>query len=244
VNVTGNTVLVTGGSSGIGMALVEAFLKKGNRVIIAGRNEDKLTRLKTLFPAATAIACDIGNPGQLEQFIAQMHRSFPDLNVLVNNAGIQYHDSFAGSNPLASKISEEISVNLTAPIALCAGLLPLLVTKKQAAIVNISSALGLIPKSSAPVYCASKAGIHLFTKALRYQLEHTPVKVFEVFPPAVDTQMTAGAGKSKMRPDELADAFMSAFRMNLLEIPVGKVKWLKLLHRLSPSLAERLVKNS
>jgi short-subunit dehydrogenase involved in D-alanine esterification of teichoic acids len=113
----------------------------------------------------------------------------------------------------------------------------------EAAVVNVSSGLALVPKKSAPVYCGTKAGLHLFTKALRYQLEGSPVKVFEIIPPVVDTPMTAGRGRGKISPKQLVEEFMRAFAKNQFEVNIGKVKLLRLINRLLPSLADRIMKN-
>jgi len=119
-------------------------------------------------------------------------------------------------------------------------LLPLLKQNDNAAIINVSSGLGLVPKMQAPVYCSTKAGLHIFSKALRYQLDH--VKVFEIIPPLVETKMTTGRGKNKISPEELAAEFVQAFKCNHYEISIGKVKLLKLLNRVSPLLAENIMR--
>ncbi len=129
------------------------------------------------------------------------------------------------------------------PVTLCGLLLPVLSVQPQAAIVHVTSGLGLVPKKSAPVYCATKAGLHLFTKALRYQLEGSPVKVFEIIPPVVDTPMTAGRGSRKISPQQLVDEFMRAFERDRFEVSIGKVKLLRLISRLAPAVADRILKN-
>ena len=139
------------------------------------------------------------------------------------------------------KIEQEINVNLTAPIKLIALLLPVLQENKNAAIVNVSSGLGLVPKMQAPVYCGTKAGIHIFSKSLRYQLEK--VKVFEIIPPIVDTNMTKGRGNGKITADQLVEEFVKAFAKDEFEVNIGKVKLLKLVNRISPKLAEKIMKN-
>jgi len=141
-------------------------------------------------------------------------------------------------------IAEEIRLNLTAPIQLTARLLPHLAAQRQAAIVNVTSGVGIVPKQSAPVYCATKAGLRLYTAALRHQLAATDIRVFELIPPLVDTAMTEGRGSGKMSPKEVADRFWAAFARDRLEVPVGKIRLLKLLHRAAPRFAENLLKNS
>lgn len=241
---SGHTILITGGASGIGLALAERFINNDNKVIIVGRNEQKLNQLKLKYSNITTYACDIGIDEQLNVLVEQLYDNHPDLNMVINNAGIQYNFSFMDQADQSDQIVEEIAINLTAPIKLISKLLPLLVRSEQSAIINVSSGLGFVPKKTAPVYCATKAGLHIFTKALRYQLEHTNIKVFEIIPPVVDTDMTIGRGRNKISPEELVTQFMSSFQKDRLEAQIGKVKWLTFIHRWYPALAERILKNS
>ncbi len=243
---SGHTVLITGGASGIGLAMTKQFVHHGNKVIVIGRNERKLKEAEVSLPGITVYACDVSNEEQVNALIRELTELYPDINVLVNNAGIQYQYSFMDSeaDEMCGKVQDEIDVNLVAPIQLTARLLPLLSRHDEAAIINISSGLGLSPKKSAPVYCATKAGLHLFTKALRYQLASTTISVFEIIPPLVDTDMTKGRGSSKISTDRLVDEFWRAFRRNQQEVLIGKVKLLKWISRFSPSLADAILKNS
>jgi uncharacterized oxidoreductase len=243
---SGHTVLITGGASGIGLALTKQFIRHGNKVIIVGRNVGKLNEVKANDPKITVIGCDINHEDDTGRLVKELYQNYPDLSVLVNNAGIQYNYSFADSPDAhkLSKIREEIDINLTAPIRLTMELLPLLSRHEESAVVNVSSGLGLTPKKSAPVYCATKAGLHVFTKALRYQLEPTGVKVFEIIPPLVDTAMTRGRGRRKLSAESLAGEFWRAYRRDREEVLIGKVKLLKWLNRLAPAVAERILKNS
>lgn len=246
MNQTGNTVLVTGGASGIGLALAEQFARFGNKVIVVGRSEQKLAEAKARNSDFTTIRCDLGKEEELNTLVRQLNDEHSELNVLINNAGIQYNYSFLEkeSTQIPDKVADEISINMVVPIQLTAKLLPLLLRQNHAAIVNVSSGLGLVPKQSAPVYCATKAGIHLFTKALRYQLESTCIKVFEILPPIVDTEMTKGRGRGKITAEALAEEFWKSYRLDHLEVAIGKVKFLKLLNRVSPNWAEALLKNN
>jgi uncharacterized oxidoreductase len=161
----------------------------------------------------------------------------------VNNAAIQYNYNFTEEVNVSILIDYEIAANLTAPIKLTALLLPLLLKNKESAVVNVSSGLAIAPKASASVYCASKAAIHSYSKTLRYQLEHRGVKVFEIIPPLVATPMTEGRGKSKITPEKLVDEFINNFKANQYESYIGKVKLLKALNRIWPSMADRIMKN-
>ena len=240
MKLSGNKILITGATEGIGRALTMRFLELGNHIIAVARNEEKLSELQKPHADITPFPCDLADSAQLERLATFVKQSHKDLNVLINNAGIQYNYSFEEEENPIPKIQHEIEVNLTAPLKLTAMLLPVLEKNENAAVVNVSSGLGLVPKRQTPVYCAAKAAIHIFSKSLRYQLEK--VKVFEIIPPLVDTNMTRGRGKGKISPEKLVDEFISSFRRNRYEISIGKVKLLKLINRLSPALADRIMK--
>ncbi|EFM08596.1 short-chain dehydrogenase/reductase SDR [Paenibacillus curdlanolyticus YK9] len=244
MKLAGHTILITGGASGIGLALTEAFAQRGNRVIVVGRDERKLNQLTERLPDTAAIVCDLGVEQQVDELVARLAADFPELNVLINNAGIQHIDDWTTDSAacLSPRIAREIAVNLTTPAQLTAKLLPLLSRHEEAAVVNVSSGLGLVPKQSAPIYCATKAAIHSFSIALRYQLEPTSVRVFEIIPPVVDTEMTRGRGRGKITPEALAASFMRSWQRNRYEVPIGKVKLLKALNRLVPALAANILR--
>lgn len=241
---SGHTVLITGGAAGIGKALALKFISEGNEVIIVGRNEDKLSAMKEKYTSITTYVCDLGDSEQVQQLSEQLIVHHPKLSVLIHNAGVQYNYSFVENKVESVLIEQEICTNLTAPILLTSLLIPLLNMQNEAAIINVTSALGFVPKESAPVYCATKGGLHIFTKALRYQLEHTCIKVFEIIPPIVDTDMTQGRGKGKISPHMLAEQFFLDYERDRYEAPIGKSKWLGFINRLSPALAERILRNS
>lgn len=162
---------------------------------------------------------------------------------MVNNAAVQYNYQFTDEQNLTYKIDYEISANLTAPIKLTTLLLPLLLKHKNSAVVNVSSGLFIAPKKSASVYCATKSAIHSFSKTLRYQLENTDTKVFEIIPALIDTPMTKGRGKSKLTPEKLAKEFIQNFNSDKFESYIGKTKLLKLISQISPKLADKIMKN-
>lgn len=244
MQITGHTILITGGASGIGLALTKNFIQYNNEVIVIGRDEQKLNRLKTQYPSIITYLCNVGLDADLQLLINQLQDNHPKLNVIINNAGIQYNYAAIEGNHTWQQVDEEIAINLNAPIKLTSQLLSLLASQSEAAIVNVTSGLALTPKKSAPIYCATKAGLHIFTKALRYQLEHTNIKVFEIIPPVVDTDMTKGRGTNKISADQLAAQFLTFFKKDRLEVPIGKVKWLIIINRWFPSIAERILKNS
>ncbi|UFH57753.1 SDR family oxidoreductase [Spirosoma sp. KNUC1025] len=236
---TENTILITGGSSGIGLAMARRFAQLGNEVIITGRDADKLRQAQTELPGLHTVQGDLSRPKDLDALIHYLEQHHPGLNVLINNASVQYNYTFDVESEALGKIEYEISANLMAPIKLIWLLLPLLKANADPAIINVSSSLGFVPKASAPVYDATKAGIHVFTKALRYQLPD--VQVMEVIPPLVDTPMTAGRGQGKLSPDTLVDKFMKGWQANQPEMRIGRAKALLALHRWLPNVAERMI---
>ncbi len=244
MNRSDNTILLTGATSGIGYALTRRLADLGNTVVAVGRNESVLNELAALYPLVHPLTADLGSQTALEQVVVEVEQRFPALNVLINNAGIQYNYPFAESSGHLSRIEHEVRVNLLAPLHLTSLLLPQLLTQPQAAIVNITSGLGFVPKQSAPVYCATKAGLHIFSKSLRYQLTGSSVRVMEVIPPLVDTPMTTGRGRGKISPEQLVDEFLRGFERDRPEINIGKVGLLRLIQRISPVLADRMLKNS
>ena len=241
MKVSGNKILITGATAGIGKALTLKFLSLGNTIIAAGRNKESLQELAKIDSRIIPVVCDLSKMSELEKLTLQIENVHPDLNILINNAGVQYNYQFTEEEYLINKIDHEINVNFIAPLKLIAFLLPVLQMNENAAIVNVSSGIGLVPKMQAPVYCGTKAGIHIFSQSLRYQLQ--TIKVFEMIPPLVDTEMTKGRGKGKISAEQVAEEFIKAFSKNQYEINIGKVKLLKLINRISPKLAQRIMKN-
>ena len=201
MQIKNNTILLTGGTSGIGFELLRQFYKLDNKIIVTSSNEKNLANVKNQFPNITTIVCNLADGFSVRQLIDKCVSEHKDINVLINNAGIQYNYIWTEEKDGYNKISTEIIVNFTSAMQLIYGLLNLLVTKQSSAIVNISSGLALEPKRSAPIYCATKSAIHTATKALRYQLETSSVKVFEVIAPPVSTSMSKEYKKAKVTPD-------------------------------------------
>ena len=237
MNHTQLAVLITGGATGIGFALAQKFHSAGNRVILVGRSAAALSKAAGSLPGAEACVADVSIAEDRERLVAR----FPDISVLVNNAAIQVNTRFADSAP--EDIEHELTVNFLAPALLSRAFLPFLVRQPSAAIVNVSSGLALVPKEAAAIYCASKAALHSFSRTLRWQLESTNVRVFEVVPPLVETAMTAGRGKGKLSAAQLAQEFWEGFKADRYEMLIGKTKVLSLVNRLSPSIAERIMRH-
>jgi uncharacterized oxidoreductase len=185
----GNTVLITGGSMGIGFGLAEAFLRAGSEVIICGRREDRLLEAQSRLHGAHIRACDVADREDQKRLHEWAIERFPQLNVLVNNAGIQRDlDLTQGAEEILSGDSE-IAINLEAPVLLAARFIPHLIRQPQAAIINVSSGLIFRPMAGVPIYCATKAALHVYSGLLRQQLAGTPIQVFELIPPMVDTEL-------------------------------------------------------
>ncbi len=234
----GNVVLITGGGSGVGLALAKKFHQAGNRIIIAGRNKEKLISVKERFPEIDIEVADISR----EADISRLAENHSDVNILVNNAGVQYNYNLLEEPDAYRLIKEEFDINLIAPVLLIQRFLPILLRKNESAIINVTSGLAFVPKERAPVYCAGKAGLHIFSKSLRYQLESSSIKLFEIIPSLVDTSMTEGRGKGKIFPDQLADEFWKNFKKDNYEILIGKVKLLYWLNRILPKVTERIMR--
>ena len=189
MNLSNRTVLITGGTSGIGLGLAEAFQQANSKVIVCGRNKEKIAKVKEKFPDFTVLSCDVGEAAQRQKLVAEVLHSFPGLDVLANNAGIQrYIDLKKGYEGLKSG-EDEIAINFTGLVELTALFISHLLKRPSAAIVNVSSGLGFMPMPLTPVYSATKAAVHTYSLVLRQQLKDTPVKVFEVVPPMVDTDL-------------------------------------------------------
>ncbi|WP_205500108.1 SDR family oxidoreductase [Rufibacter psychrotolerans] len=222
MKLAGNTVLITGGASGIGLAIAERFLQAGSTVIVCGRRADKLNEAKEKHPALHTIVCDVAKEADRVALLEWTTAEFPQLNVLVNNAGIQRRVNPVEEQEAWSQTQQEIAINLEAPIHLCSLFVPHLQKQPKAGIVNVTSGLAFTPGVFAPVYCATKAALHSFTMSLRFLLRNTAVEVVEIVPPAVNTDL-GGAGLHTFGAplDEFADSVMQRIDNGELEVGFG-----------------------
>ena len=216
-----NTVLITGGASGIGLALAERFLQADSQVIVCGRREEKLREAQARCPALAIRVCDVAEEGDRVALARWASMAFPRLNMLVNNAGIQRRVQLPALEEWR-ETRQEIAINLEAPIHLSRLFIPHLLGQERPAIVNITSGLAFSPLAGVPVYCATKAALRSFTLSLRHQLAQTPIRVVEVVPPAVNTDLGGpGLHTFGVPAAEFADHVMARLREGALEIPHG-----------------------
>jgi len=216
-----NTVLITGGGSGIGFALAERFVQSGSSVIICGRREHKLREARSKYPQLHIRVCDVADPAERTALFAWTTQAFPGLNMLVNNAGIQQRIALK-QKPSWDTLSKEVAVNLEAPIHLSTLFIPHLLQQKRSAIINVTSGLAFVPLANVPVYCATKAALRSFTLSLRHQLSGTPIEVIEIIPPAVDTDLGGKGLHTFGAPlDEFTDGIVQQLKNGRLEATYG-----------------------
>ena len=246
MRLTGNTVLITGGTSGIGLELALQLLKLNNRVIVTGREQEKIDALATEHPDLVAIKSDVSEPAAIAQLYETVTRDYPDLNILVNNAGIMRKINLQERGADLEDITREVNVNLNGPIRMVKQFLAHLKSKPNAAIINVSSGLAFVPFPISPIYSATKAGVHAFTRALRVQLKKTQIRVFELAPPSTQTPLqhafsaTDVKASSNMDVKTLVEKTLEGLQRDRLEIRPGSSNVLHLLSRFAPKLALRM----
>jgi uncharacterized oxidoreductase len=226
---SGNTILVTGGGSGIGRALAEAFHALGNQVLVAGRRKDALDAVTAANPGMKSFTFDVSQASSIRDLAAQVTAAHPTLDVLINNAGVMQAEDLKGDHLAIAEAT--IATNLLGPIRLTSALLPHLQRQTQATIVNVSSGLAFVPLTHTPTYCATKAAVHSYSQSLRHQLRDTAVQVIELAPPGVQTDLMPGlAADPHMVPlaDYIAEV-MALFgsQPDAAEICTERVKFLR-----------------
>lgn len=231
MNISGNTILITGGGSGIGRGLAEALHAHGNKVIIAGRRKQVLDEVVAANPGMQSVMLDVEDATAIRDCAAQITQDYPALNILINNAGIMRAEHLLDQPEDLGDMEATIATNLLGPLRLTAALLPHLTAQPNATIINVSSGLAFVPLTLTPTYAATKAAIHSYTQSLRFQLRNTTTQVIELIPPAVATELMPD---SSSNPNAMPlDAFI-AESMQLLEtqptaneICVERVKFLR-----------------
>ncbi len=229
---SGNTILITGGTSGLGLGFAQDLLKAGNKVIICGRRADRLQQIAAQNPGIVTRKCDVADEESRRDLLNWIATEHPDTNVFINNAGVQLSTDLTREVDLG-RVRMEVETNLVAPIHLASLFAPFLATKPDGVLINISSGLAFVPIAFMPVYCATKAAIHSISLSLRHQLRNTTVKVFEVAPPSVDTELGHDMRADKTQShggipisEFLAEA-MAALENDILEAPIGMSKDLR-----------------
>lgn len=242
MKLTNRTILITGGSAGIGLAFARKFLELGNQVIVTGRRQDVLETLKASYPKLHTIQSDVADPAQIASLAKRMKTSYPKLDVLMNNAGIMLHRNLTAPAADLEGLTAELDINLGGAIRMTSAFIDIL-TANKGTIINVSSGLAFVPLSSAPIYCATKAAVHSYTQSLRFQLEQNGVEVIELMPPAVRTDLSAdlpeGGLVALISTDELLKQTFAAFKKGKLEIRPGQANLLALMRRLAPGFMNR-----
>jgi uncharacterized oxidoreductase len=242
------TILITGGTSGIGLELARQLLARSNTVIVTGRDPAKLEATTRALPTVHTIVSDASDPDAIKALYATVVERFPALDTLVNNAGIMRNLKLGQDHDLRD-LTREIAVNLSGPIQMVESFLPHLKTRPGALIVNVSSGLAFIPFPAAPVYCATKAAIHSFTQSLRAQLEGSGVTVVELAPPGAETPLFRAEfecemkGQKGMDPKLLIKQAIKGVERGRLEIRPGLANVLKLMSRLAPNFMFKQMTN-
>lgn len=241
MRLTGRTILITGGSAGIGLAFALKFLELGNEVIVTGRRQAVLDAVKSRHPTIHTIQSDIADPKQIAELAARVKADFPTLDVLMNNAGVGASMNLnAPANDLAA-LTSEVDINLGGVIRMTSALIDIL-TVNRGTIINVSSGLAFVPLPSNAIYSATKAAVHSYTQSLRFQMENSGVEVIELMPPAVRTDLTdefVGHGISMISTEELVKLSFAALRSGKVEIRPGQTKQLAFMRRLAPDFINR-----
>lgn len=205
MHLVGNTILITGGTSGIGRALAESFHQLGNQVIIVGRRQHLLDEITNAHPGMRGKRLDVEDASAIDTFTAEIEREVPELNVLINNAGMSRTESLTVEHIDVSVSRSIVQTNILGTIEMTAALLPVLKRQEHAAIVTTSSGLAFVPRANFPTYCASKAFLHSWVQSLRFQLRKTSVEVLELTPPYVQTELAGPAQATDPNAMPLAD---------------------------------------
>lgn len=235
------TILITGGTSGIGFELAKQLIERRNVVIITGRDQRKLKETESALPGIQTIQSDASKPNDIQSLLQRVETEFPACDTLINNAGIMRNLNMNQSRSLID-VTREIDTNLNGPLQMVQAFLPHLKSRPNALIVNVSSGLAYVPFPLSPIYSASKAGLHAFTRCLRVQLKGSKVTVVELAPPLVETKLTAGEfdiemkGQKGMAADVLVRKAIAGIEAGKLDVRPGLSSVLYLMSRLAPSL--------
>jgi uncharacterized oxidoreductase len=241
MKLSGNGVLITGGGTGIGLALAGALSERGNEVVICGRRQEKLDEARRLHPRLRAHRCDVRDAGDRQRLFDSIAAEGLGINVLVNNAACMRPYDFTDRDALdVEGLHQDIAANYTAPVEMIRLFLPLLREREHPTIINVSSPGGVVPVSKFPIYCASKAAMISFSRSLRHQLAGS-VKVITLYPPSVDTAMMAGVGLPTISTEACNREIMKRLARDDDEIWIGEARYIPILSRLLPRQIFRIV---
>ena len=245
MNLKNRTILITGGSAGLGLAMANELVSMGNTVIICGRNANRLAQVKKDNPELHTIVCDVSDESSINTLLTEIKRDFPSLDIVINNAGVMHLHDVANNSLSLTHQQQEIQTNFFGVVAICDNFIPLLKQQRSAAIINISSGLAYMPFMAAPVYAATKAAIHSYSQSIRQSLAGSSVKVIEALPPMIDTDMTDGLemdGIPKMSPEALASVIIKKVAAGKKEIRPGASAMMISMYKLFPWIINSMMK--
>ena len=243
MKLTNKRIVITGGTSGIGYEMVKQ-LHHDNEIIVISRSADKLKELSQACKGIVTYQADLSKLDDIKKVGKTIAGDYKSIDVLINNAAIQYTPTFIDDDFRYDSISHEINLNFTSVCSLTSLLLPSLTHDSEAVILNINSGLALAPKTSSAIYSATKGALNIFTQALRYQLEKTNISVQQAFLDLVETGMTLGRGENKMSAANAAQTILEGLEKGKLDHDIARVKLLRLLTRLAPSLVSKIMKKN
>jgi uncharacterized oxidoreductase len=247
MKLTGRTILITGGSAGIGLAFALKFLELGNQVIVTGRRESVFNELISKHPKLHVIQSDVADSAQIAALARRIKTGYPKLDVLMNNAGIMLHKNLRIPVANLDALMAEVNINIGGVIRMTSAFVDVLAANKGT-IINVSSALAFVPLPSAPIYSATKAAVHAYTQSLRFQLEEAGVEVIDLMPPAVKTDLTTemqeDEGISLISTEKLVKQSFAGLAAGKLEIRPGQSNLLAFMRRLAPDFINRQLWNA
>lgn len=243
MKLTKNKMLITGGSSGLGLEMAHRFIEKGNTVIICSRSEKKLAEARKLAPSVITCTADVSDEASCRQLAAWIKSEHPDLNVLINNAAIVHRTDFLTEKDILAQSELEMQTNFLGPVRLISHLYPVLAANPDPAIINITTGLIYAPKADYPFYNATKAALHSFTQTLRLKYKEQAPELIEVMFPVVDTPWHAAGELPRIAisPEKAIEGMMHGLQSGKPEIRVAGVKMLYALSRLMPGLAMKFI---
>jgi len=218
-----NIILITGGGSGLGLELAKQLYSLNNKILICGKDRSELNRVKELLPNISIFKCDLTRDEEINSLVESIKNEFPEINILINNAGVGYKYDFITDDNALDKTVEEIQVNYLAYVKLIRLFLPILTLKSNAAIVNINTGLAFVPMSSLPTYSASKSAMHFFSRSFRHQLKNnnSKIKLFEVLPPVMDIKLAKDIHFYKLKPEKVASIIVKGLQRDRYFMPIG-----------------------